>query len=961
MAQPTAMEQEMLELLNRFRLNPAAELSLLLNTTDPNILNALSYFNVNITELTNQWSTLVAAQPLAWSNALNDVAKVHNDLMISYDQQSHSLPGEASLGSRITNAGYSNWTTYGENVFAYATSVFYAHAGFAIDWGNTPTGIQTPAGHRNSMMNNSFREVGLSITPENNSSTSVGPLVVTQDFANRQALNNKGYILGVAYRDWDRDNFYDAGEGLADVQINVTRLNTTTPLSQSFNTLNAGGYQTLLDPGSYLVRFFREGVLQQSRVMAINATNVANVKLDLKITTTAPSAGLGQIAGVVFNDLNGNGVLDQWEPVQRNWRVFLDTNNNKVFDTGETSVLTNANGEYVFNNLAPGTYTVAEVLQSGWQQSFPNPNNPVGFETYRLDDGNSNGAIAYTTGDTLIFNAFTAKSASEVINSISVGLSSYGNPKAIYLYQDSNANNKPESSEKILELAVNLTGSSGLVNVPITPTTVSGTFFVGALYGGNNSSYTYIPRDTDSLAGKSWLSTSTASNFSAFTVSSVNWLLRANTAGALPQTITVQANQARSQVNFGNRETANPNRPYLFINNALITEGNSGSSNAVFTVTLSQATNQIVTVNYATSSTNRTAASGSDYTAVSGALTFNPGETSKSINVAILGDTVSEADETFVVNLSNAVNAGLGDSQGIGTILSDDTPSLAINDLTFVEGQSSQATVTVSLNTAATQTITVNYSTSPGTAILTSDYTAASGTLTFAAGATKQTFKINIANDAINELDKTINLNLSSPTNALLSKATGILTITDTLQASTTTTLAANIENLTLTGTATVNGTGNAGHNILTGNSANNVLLGLDGNDQLIGAGGKDSLTGGNGSDRFNYKNLTDSLLANYDKITDFNANSGNDLFVVNTLPTQLINVGAVSGLNAINIGNQLTTTNFLGNMAATFTVGSQSFLAINDAIAGFNANTDSIIEITGLTGTLGVNHFVLA
>lgn len=174
MAQLTAMEQEMLELLNRFRINPAKELSILLNSTNSDVNSALSYFNVNRTELANQWATLIPVQPLAWSSSLNDAAANHNQFMISNDQQSHQLPGEASLGTRFTNAGYTGWTSAGENIFAYSQSVFHAHAGLAIDWGSTPTGIQDGYGHRQNMMSNNFREVGLSITPESNPATAVG-------------------------------------------------------------------------------------------------------------------------------------------------------------------------------------------------------------------------------------------------------------------------------------------------------------------------------------------------------------------------------------------------------------------------------------------------------------------------------------------------------------------------------------------------------------------------------------------------------------------------------------------------------------------------------------------------------------------------------------------------------------------------------------------------------------------
>jgi len=171
---------------------------------------------------------------------------------------------------------------------------------------------------------------------------------------------------------------------------------------------------------------------------------------------------------------------------------------------------------------------------------------------------------------------------------------------------------------------------------------------------------------------------------------------------------------------------------------------------------------------------------------------------------------------------------------------------------------------------------------------------------------------------------------------------------TDTIQSSVTFSLATltNIENLTLTGTTPINGTGNALNNVILGNSANNILT---------GATGKDTLTGGLGSDRFNYKTLTDSLLANFDVIKDFNANANNDLFLVTTARTSFTNAGAVATLDNAGIIAKLTTANFGTNSAAQFTFGTRTFVAINDAIAGFSQTTDAIIEITGLTGTLGL------
>jgi Ca2+-binding RTX toxin-like protein len=194
---------------------------------------------------------------------------------------------------------------------------------------------------------------------------------------------------------------------------------------------------------------------------------------------------------------------------------------------------------------------------------------------------------------------------------------------------------------------------------------------------------------------------------------------------------------------------------------------------------------------------------------------------------------------------------------------------------------------------------------------------------------------------------------------------------TDTIQSSVTFSLTTfpNIENLTLTGSSAINGTGNTANNSLTGNAANNILSGDTGNDILTGAAGKDTLTGGAGIDKFGYKTLTDSLLGSsnnsFDLITDFNATTGNDLFLVTTARAGFTTGLTVATLDAAGIGAKLTTTNFAANFAAQFTFTSgtttRTFVAINDATAGFNASTDSIVEVTGLTGTLVLGNFVTA
>ena len=237
----------MLELVNRMRANPAAELPILLNSNDPNVTSALSYFNVNLSVLQSQWSTLTSEPPLAWNDILATTALNHDQAMLAAGAQSHQLPGEADLGTRISNAGYANWSYVGENIFAYASSIFSAHAAFAIDWGSTPTGIQNPPGHRENIMDPGFRDVGIGVldAPGN---PNVGPLLITQDFGNRFSYGNP-YLLGTVFNDANSNGYYDQGEGLGSVTLTITGAGGTVTTT----TTAYGGYQLQLAPGTYTI------------------------------------------------------------------------------------------------------------------------------------------------------------------------------------------------------------------------------------------------------------------------------------------------------------------------------------------------------------------------------------------------------------------------------------------------------------------------------------------------------------------------------------------------------------------------------------------------------------------------------------------------------------------------------------------------------------------------------------
>jgi hypothetical protein len=214
--------------------------------------------------------------------------------------------------------------------------------------------------------------------------------------------------------------------------------------------------------------------------------------------------------------------------------------------------------------------------------------------------------------------------------------------------------------------------------------------------------------------------------------------------------------------------------PMATINSVSVTEGNAGTVSATFTVSLSTASTKTVTVNWATADGNATA--GSDYHAASGALTFAPGETSRTITVLVDGDTLNEADETFFVNLNGAVNAWVG-TRGTGTIVNDDPlPTLAINGVQKLEGTSgtSAFAFTVSLSAPSGQTVTVNYSTASGTATAGTDYLAQSGTLTFTPGETSKTITILVYGDKTKEADETFFVNLSGAWNVFLADSQGL-------------------------------------------------------------------------------------------------------------------------------------------------------------------------------------------
>jgi uncharacterized protein YkwD len=365
-----AQEEYMLELVNRMRTNPAAELPLLLNSNDANVNSALAYFNVNKQVLGQQWATLTPAPPLAWSDALYSSALAHSQLMLQYDQQQHQFAGEPDPGTRMANAGYATVGTFawGENIFAYSDSVFFGHAGLAIDWGPTSTGIQNPPGHRENIMSADFQQVGIGIVTAP-AGKQTGPLLITQDFAGPAAGTGGPFLLGAMFNDSNQNGFYDPGEGLAGVTITITGANGTF----STTTSAAGGYQIQLPVGSYTVTASGGGLAAPlSEAATIGSNNVMINFSPTGVTTSAPPP-VPTLTGPVGSTMNTMPAIT-WTASTGSARYDLWAND---VTAGTSQIIRQQN--LTTTSFTPTTPLPAGHQYQAWVEAFDSNGNTAGW------------------------------------------------------------------------------------------------------------------------------------------------------------------------------------------------------------------------------------------------------------------------------------------------------------------------------------------------------------------------------------------------------------------------------------------------------------------------------------------------------------------------------------------------------------------------------------------------------
>ena len=265
---PTNDEQYMLQVINRARMDPTAEVALWSGNTwgdsqmpsDPNAPYFPEPQPASLNEgLPANTITADAKQPLAFNPLLEDGAQKHSQWMTNNDMFSH-YEGTLSPFDRMDAEGYTGYYTAGENIAARTinsgqsvSSVLLQQEGdLFVDNDESSSDPAGQRGHRQNLMNPDFKEVGvgavvgpLTYSPGSGQLNSV---LVTEDFG---ARTGDSFLTGVAYNDLNQNNFYDPGEGLGGVTITATR--TSDHQAFSTTTWGSGGYTLQLSPGTYSV------------------------------------------------------------------------------------------------------------------------------------------------------------------------------------------------------------------------------------------------------------------------------------------------------------------------------------------------------------------------------------------------------------------------------------------------------------------------------------------------------------------------------------------------------------------------------------------------------------------------------------------------------------------------------------------------------------------------------------
>ncbi|MFA0964662.1 Calx-beta domain-containing protein [Roseivirga sp. BDSF3-8] len=353
--------------------------------------------------------------------------------------------------------------------------------------------------------------------------------------------------------------------------------------------------------------------------------------------------------------------------------------------------------------------------------------------------------------------------------------------------------------------------------------------------------------------------------------------------------------------------------PALSVNDPAISEALSPLS---FTVSLSAASAKTISVNYLTA--DNTALAGADYSSVSGTLTFNPGETTKTVNVPVLNDVIDENDESFALNLSSPVNATIADSQGIATITDDDAqPTLTLSTLNSAIGEDGGSSyIRYQLSAPSGKVVTFNFVVLTGNvddATEGVDYTLTQKAITIPIGQVLDSIRVTSIADALVEGDETVRLDANSVVNATDGTSPVIVTIQDADAAALSINDVTETEGNTLTFTVTLNNTVQGGLTVDYATSDNTAIAGSD----YTAASGTLSFTGTAGE--------TQTFAVNTTGDTQFEAD-------------ETFNVG-LSNISGLSNGQNVTFADATG-VGTIVNDDTAPAISINDVTAGEGAGT---------------------
>ena len=306
---PSAAAQYMLEQVNLARTDPAAAAQQVTSNLSFNDQLTLKYYNVDINQVKNIIASSTPQPPLAWSPQLAASAQRESQDMINTGIETHFGPNGSTPQSRMTDAGYTNQSSSGENAYAYATSVDQAMKAFLIDWGVADSGHRRNILQPGTAANQAYRDVGISIL--NSTNSKVGPLVITQDFGAQNG--EQAQLVGVAFNDPNNTQTFAEGSGQGGVTINA--VNRQTGQTSSTQTWAAGGYQMPLSPGTYQVTAVLNGQVVGSNQVTVGNVNV-QLNFDLNNPPPAAVAPQTSIAAPQAQMIAPVTLTQSWTPAQ---------------------------------------------------------------------------------------------------------------------------------------------------------------------------------------------------------------------------------------------------------------------------------------------------------------------------------------------------------------------------------------------------------------------------------------------------------------------------------------------------------------------------------------------------------------------------------------------------------------------------------------------------------------------